>query len=71
MTPKCFPLKQLTHYLTNFCDPGVVKFVGKSSPPWASHVTVKAVGKAVGNTVGKVLSGAVISAEGYPGEHLL
>ena len=67
MTPKCFPLKQLTHYLTNFCDPGVVKSVGKSSPPWASHVTVKAVG----NTVGKVLSGAVISAEGYPGEHLL
>lgn len=48
-----------------------VKSVGKSSPPWASHVTVKAVGKAVGKAVDKVLAGSVISAEGSPGEYLL
>ena len=31
MTPKCFPLKQLTHYLPNFCEPGV------QSSLWASQ----------------------------------
>lgn len=44
-----------------------VKSVGKPSPPGASHVTVKAVGKAVG----EVLAGSVISAEGSLGEYLL